>query len=196
MSDNSAGDDKLKREKQAPFTEKTAPDTGNPTSDPGNPPKGTEESTPTNTNDSLGIGGEPGAPLERDAGTDSDSGIGSDPAPDPPGGGQQAADATHVTPRDVAHKRGFNGDAAAPAGNPRTDPLGEEGEPEQPGGSTHNEGDPESKMTTDPEPRDADAPLPHHSAGIDAPDADAPSDEPTSAAPSRDDSAAGTHGLP
>jgi len=100
--------------------------------------------------------------------------------------GTPASDATDVTPEDAAEKRGFNGDAAAPAGNPPTDPLGTEGEPEQPGGSTHNESDPESKMTTDPEPRDADAPLPHHSAGIDAPDADAPSDEPLHRTPSRD----------
>ncbi|SEB60874.1 hypothetical protein SAMN04489806_1271 [Paramicrobacterium humi] len=182
-----------KQPNQAPFTEDTAPDTKGPQTDPGD--KGTEESTPTNTNDSLGIGGEPGAPLEREP-NDDEAGSGSDPAPDPPGGGEPAGTATDVTADDVAQKRGFNGDAAAPAGNPRTDPLGTEGEPEQPAGSTHNESDPESKMTTDPEPRDPDAPLPQHSAGIDAPDADAPSDEPTNPGPSRDDSAAGTHGLP
>ncbi|WP_194421876.1 hypothetical protein [Microbacterium abyssi] len=92
--------------------------------------------------------------------------------------GESAAHATDVTPSDVARKRGFGGDAVAPADNPDTDPVGTEGESGQPDGSTRNEEDPEARMTADPAPHDPDAPLPHSTPDIDAPDADAPSDEP------------------
>ncbi|PFG29788.1 hypothetical protein [Paramicrobacterium agarici] len=129
------------------------------------------------------------------------AGVGSDPVPtwsgdEHEGGGRTAGEATDVTPEDVAEKRGFHGDAVAPAGNPAADPIGTEGEPEQPAGSTHNEADPESKMETDPEPRDPEAPLPHHSARIDAPDADAATDEPLNGTPSRDTGTAGREGRP
>ena len=45
--------------------------------------------------------------------------------------GEPAAHATDVTPGDVARRRGFHGDAIAPAGNPETDPIAREGEPAQ-----------------------------------------------------------------
>lgn len=114
--------------------------------------------------------------------------------------GRPAAHATDVTRQDVAQTRGFNGDAVAPAGNPVTDPLGGEGEPEQPGGSTHNETEPESRMTADPapepKPHDAGAPPRERSAGVPPPGSDTPSAEPSSETPSRDDRAAGRRDLP
>ena len=131
---------------------------------------------------------------ERPAGDRSDAPRGGDPE------GWPAAQATDVTRQDVAQRRGFNGDAVAPVGNPAADPLGSEGEPEQPGGSTHNETAPESRMTADPapdpEPRDADASPRERGAGVPAPGSDAPSAAPSSETPSRDDRAAGRRDLP